>query len=70
MGDPDKAEMRFKLYDCTVSAIEAVLGKGQVEIGTHAMAQRPSLWDPLLLLDHCKFDKNYMTGQTGTMIDF
>ena len=29
-----------------------------------------ALWDPVLLLKHCIQDKNYITGEKGTAIDF
>lgn len=64
-------EEYFKLYDYTVAAIKTVLS--QARIGG------PHITDPYyhegdafldLFITHCLYGTNYLTGQTGTEIDF
>jgi len=70
-GTPETTKiMFFKLYDYGEAALEDVLGKKNVFIGTHAMACADSYWDELSLFDHVAKEKNYKTGKIGTRLDF
>ncbi|MCP4313029.1 MAG: hypothetical protein GY790_17355 [Bacteroidetes bacterium] len=60
----------FKLYDYTVAALEDAIGADNLEVGAHAMVCHPGLWDEGDFIDHVAKGTNYVTGNTGTQIDF
>lgn len=60
----------FKLYDCTVSALEDALGMENVVVGAHSMTCANGLWDECEFIEHCAKGTNYRTGKQGTKLDF
>lgn len=56
----------YDIYDCSVAAVESVLGKG-VEIGAHAEFASPRAKG---LLAHCATGTNRITGEDGVSISF
>lgn len=64
----------FKIYDYTVAALEAAIGKDNLTVGAHSMTVTEGLWDELEFIDHVAgvgpSGVNYKTGKRGTQIDF
>jgi hypothetical protein len=67
-GNATTKQAVFKLYDFTVAALQAALGKNNLIVGSHVT---PELgWNALEFIDHCGKGKNYYTGKRGTKLDF
>jgi len=63
----------FKFHDWSVDALERVLGSRCGSIGAHAMSNgdhEGGLWSAEDLLQHCANGINYVTGKTGSRLDF
>lgn len=57
-----------KIYDCTVAAIQSVLGF-DIQIGAHSMTVS-SRWDLQYFIKHCITGTNYYTGEQGTRLTY
>lgn len=69
-GSPeDTFDAYCKLYDCTVAALQSVLGT-DIDVGAHAMAVSEGLWDEGKFIEHCASGVNRYTGQTGSRLCF
>jgi len=72
-GDPDpqaSKEAYCKLYDYTVAALQDALGAENLTVGAHATQCAEMLWPPRDFINHCGKGTNYVTGETGTQLDF
>jgi len=64
-------EEYFKLYDFTVDAVLRALSRGSCRrSGQHRSGQSKAAEFPGLFLDHCAHQKNYVSGKTGSRLDF
>jgi hypothetical protein len=62
-----------KLYDFSVEALERVLGREFVQVGSHAMmngVDRQGSWDPSDFIKHCRSGQNAANDRTGAKLDF
>lgn len=58
-----------KLYQCTVAAVEAVLGEGQADIGPHfCQSSDPGWLSAPEMIERCLTEVNPFTGKTGTTV--
>jgi hypothetical protein len=70
-GKPETTKLAyFRLYDCTVAALEDALGKENVTVGAHSMTISPGLWNSLDFIEHCARGQNLYRGGTGAGLDF
>lgn len=56
----------IRLYQCTVAALESVLGEGQADVGPHVVFD--GVWRPEELFRRCVEEINPFTGKKGTTI--
>lgn len=67
-GIPSTKQAVFKMYDFTVAALQAALGKSNLIVGSHIT---PDLgWNSLEFINHCGRGKNYYTRKRGTQLDY
>ncbi|MEA5572391.1 GH39 family glycosyl hydrolase [Calothrix sp. UHCC 0171] len=67
-GNTTTKQAVFKLYDYTVAALQAALGRSNLIVGSHIA---PELgWNGLEFIDHCGKGKNYYSGKRGTQLNF
>ncbi len=63
----DTAVEFCRLYDCTVAALQNVIGEN-VYVGAHSMSVSEGLWDEEIFIRHCAEGTNYSTGKKGTRL--
>lgn len=67
-GSPESAAEEYcRLYDCTVAALQDVIGK-DVVVGAHAMTVTEGLWDEEIFIRHCAEGVNTRTGEKGARL--
>jgi hypothetical protein len=70
-GKPETTKLAyFRLYDCTVAALEDALGKENVNVGAHMMTVYQGFWNSLDFIEHCARGRNLYRGGAGAHLDF
>ena len=63
-------EAFFKLYDYSVGALQASVGKDYLVVGAHAMLCDVGHFDPRDFIEHCAYGTNYFTGEVGSQVNY